>query len=253
MSNIYKIYTDERYNDLSFLSKSVYTLIYNQYTLSLSNGWRDERGVFCYFAQKELAKIFKKSERTIRRAIKELKDADLITVIERGCKKLAKIYVICDETKTIPVEIENSEVKTTFEKVYGNIANKKEALALNDLAKKYEIKDLVEAIKRSKEVKFKAARIKYIQKTLASVVEEKNKQEFKVSKLSKKVIRKELTPDWLFNDKNPTPKKQQTKLKQELLNVMQESTKYFGKPEFDKYTAKIEELKELIKKQEDEK
>ena len=29
--------------------------------------------------------------------------------------------------------------------------------------------------------------------------------------------------------------------------------KYFGKPEFDKYAARIEELKNLIKKQENEK
>ena len=253
MSNIYKIYTDEKYNDLSFLSKSVYTLIYNQYTLSLSNGWRDEIGVFCYFAQKDLAKIFKKSERTIRRAIKELKDADLISVVERGCKKLAKIYVVSDKTRNNKVEIENNEVKEAFEKVYRSSANKKESISLNELSKKYEIRDLVEAIKRSKEVKFKQARIKYIKKTLASVIEEKNKQEFKVNKLSKKVIRKELIPDWLFNDKNPTPEKQSTTLEQELFNVMQESMKYLGKPEFDKYAARIEELKKLIKKQEDEK
>lgn len=202
MKNIYAFYSDEKYKNLNSTAKIVYTLIYNQYTLSLKNakkGFEDDKGVFCFLAQKKIADMLGKSDRTIRRAFKQLKEAGLINVVELGCKKVAKIYVNVASKKTNaqPIEINNAEVKTTFEEVYGETANNKEAKALNELADKNETKDLVEAINRSKDVKFKSARIKYIKKTLVSVIEEKHKQEFTPNKLPKKIIRKELVPDWL--------------------------------------------------------
>ena len=198
MSKIYEIYTKEKYSHLSPLAKSVYTLIHERYTLSLKNNdFKDELGVFCCFAQKDLATILNKTDRTIRTAIKALKEVGLITIVERGCKKLAKIYLSGFGKKQEPVEIENIEVKQAFEDTFNEKANNKEAKALNELSKDNETNDIVEAIKKSSGVEYKGARIKYINKALETVIKEK--KEPKIPKLSmpKRVIRQEQVPDWL--------------------------------------------------------
>ena len=182
MQNMYAFYSDEQYKNLTSTAKSVYTLVYNQYTLSLKNvkkGFKDDKGVFCFLAQKKIADMLGKSDRTIRRAFKELKEAGLIDVVALGCKKVAKIYVnvASKKPKAKPVEINNTEVKAAFEEVYGETANNKEAKALNELADKNEVTDLVDAIKRSKDVKFKSARISYIKKALVTILKEKNNTE----------------------------------------------------------------------------
>lgn len=252
MKNIYAFYTDEKYKNLTPTAKSVYTLIYNQYTLSLKNinkGFKDENGVFCFLSQKKIADMLGKTDRTIRRAFSQLKEVGLINVIERGCRKLAKIYVntISKATKKAPVKIEAVEVKEAFEETFGEKANSSEAKALNDLTKSNKIEDLVEAIKRSKEVIYKNARIKYIKKALVTVIEENKNPIPAKSSQSKRVIRQEKVPSWLKPGYKAPEKKAVTDLESELFELQKESFKVVGTPKFNEYTKRIEELKLLIK------
>ncbi len=253
MKNLSAIYTNKAYKTLNPTARDVFFLIYNQFTLSkksVSEGktnWKDDNGVFCYLGQKEIAAILGKTDRTVRRAIEALKEAKLITVIERGARKKAKLYVheIVKSAKPKTVEIKDEQIKTAFEKTFGEKANNLEAKALNELSKDNKTDDLVEAINRSKDVQYKRARIKYIKLTLTTVIEEKSNPKPQMKK-PKRVIREEQVPEWLKPGYEKPVQKEMTELEQELFSIMQESTKYFGKPEFREYATRIAELKKLI-------
>lgn len=205
MRNLSAIYSNEQYKSLNATARDVFFLIYNQFTLSKKSvsegktGWRDDNGIFCYLGQKEIANILGKTDRTVRRAIEALKKAKLITVIERGAKRKAKLYVheIVKAVKSTPVEIENQQVKEVFEETFGECANNSEAKALNNMAKSTNVESLVEAIQRSKSVEKKKSRISYITKALNSVIKDQDKPEVVKQTKYKKVIRKEQKPNWL--------------------------------------------------------
>lgn len=154
-----------------------------------------------------------------------------------------------DGDKEYPV---SNEIEVLFKKLFGEdkFVDHKEQLSKHE--------SIINDLERIKSVLLRVSNSN-INSNLFNYLESafKNEKEFQTN-LTKKnnkhfAKRIELTPDWLFNDKNCNQKKQSTKLEQQLFNVMQESMKYFGKPEFDKYAARIEELKNLIKKQENEK
>lgn len=205
MRNLSAIYSNEEYKNLNATARDVFFLIYNQFTLSKKNvskgnlSWKDDNGVFCYLGQKEIAAILGKADRTVRRAVEALKEAKLITVIERGARRKAKLYIheVVNTAKNTPVEIEDEQVKRSFEETFGECANNSEAKALNDLSKSNKIEYLAEAIKRSKAVENKKARIKYIARVLASVIEDANKPKIIKPAKSKKIIREEQKPNWL--------------------------------------------------------
>lgn len=221
MRNLSAIYSNEQYKSLNATARDVFFLIYNQYTLSkksVSKGktnWRDDNGVFCYLGQKEIADILGKTDRTVRRAIEALKKAKLITVIERGAKRKAKLYVheIVKAVKSAPVEIEDQQVKEAFEETFGEIANKAEATALNNMLKTNNVEHVVEAIKSSKGVEWKRARISYITRALNTVIEKSNKPKMVAPAKYTKVIRREMTPAWLKANNESWKKiyKQETK------------------------------------------
>lgn len=154
-----------------------------------------------------------------------------------------------DSDKEYPV---SNEIEVMFKKLFGEdkFVDHKEQLSKHE--------SIINDSERIKSVLLRVSNSN-INSNLFNYLESafKNEKEFPTN-LTKKnnkhfTRRIELTPDWLFNNENIEQKKQSTKLEQELFNVMQESMKYFGKPEFDKYAARIEELKKLVKKQEDEK
>ena len=175
--------------------------------------------------------------------------------IKKNIKKVKKMKINKeDENKSeSPKEYKvSNEIEVIFKKLFGEetFVDHQEQLS------KYE--SLINDSERIKSVLLRVSKSN-INSNLFNYLETafKNEKE-SLTNLTKKnnkhfARRIELTPDWLFNNKNINQKKQSTKLEQELFNVMQESMKYFGKPEFDKYAARINELKELIKKQEDEK
>ena len=175
--------------------------------------------------------------------------------IKKNIKKVKKMKINKDDENKSesPKEYKvSNEIEVIFKKLFGEetFVDHQEQLS------KYE--SLINDSERIKSVLLRVSKSN-INSNLFNYLETafKNEKE-SLTNLTKKnnkhfARRIELTPDWLFNNKNINQKKQSTKLEQELFNVMQESMKYFGKPEFDKYAARINELKELIKKQEDEK
>lgn len=205
MLNFKQLYSNESFKKLTSTEKEVYRILYDQYTLSLHSvnkgniSFKDEEGVFCYFGQKALAELIGVTDRTIRRIFKRLKELSFINVVERGCRRHAKIYVnaITKAKAKSPVAIESAELKEAFETTFGESANNSEAKTLNEMAKSNKIECLVEAVKRSKDVQNKRARIKYITKVLVSVLEEADKPKPTKFNKIKKVIREEMVPEWL--------------------------------------------------------
>lgn len=195
----FNFYETKEYRSLNVTARDVYFQIFNQFKLSKKNNaktgeWQDEIGIYCYLSQKKIAEKLGKSERTIRSAIKKLKEVNFITVIEQGCQRLAKIYVhqIEDKSLTIkPPVVENEEVKEAFENNFKEKINHKEAKGLNKLLKKYDVESVISAIKKSVNVRFKKARISYITKVIQSSVNVKIEGNFQ-----RKCIRTELIPDW---------------------------------------------------------
>lgn len=205
----FNFYETKEYRSLNITARDVYFLIFNQFKLSKKNNaktgeWQDEIGIYCYLSQKKIAEKLGKSERTIRSAIKKLKEVNFITVVEQGCQRLAKIYVhhIGDKFTVKPPVVDNEEVKDAFENNFNEKINHKEAKGLNALLKKYDIESVINAIKKSVNVRFKKARISYITKVIQSSTKMNNKGDF-----SGKIIRTELVPDWL-NSKGENDKKE---------------------------------------------
>lgn len=195
----FNFYETKEYRSLNMTARDVYFQIFNQFKLSKKNNaktgeWQDEIGIYCYLSQKKIAEKLGKSERTIRSAIKKLKEVNFITVVEQGCQRLAKIYVHHIEDKSIAVKppvVENEEVKKAFEENFNEKINHKEAKGLNALLKKYDVDSVINAIKKSVNVSFKKARISYITKVIQSSAKMNNKGDF-----SGKIVRTELIPDW---------------------------------------------------------
>ena len=225
MRNLSAIYSNEQYKSLNATARDVFFLIYNQFTLSkksVSEGktsWRDDNGVFCYLGQKEIANILGKTDRTVRRAIEALKKAKLITVIERGAKRKAKLYVheIVKAVKSAPVEIEDQQVKEAFEETFEDF------IASTTCSTLFVFSILFKAVASallatspkvsSKGVEWKRARISYITRALNTVIEKSNKTNVVVPVKYTKVIRREMTPAWLKANNESWKKvyKQETK------------------------------------------
>lgn len=195
-----KLKESSEFQSLNSTTQQIYELIYRSFLSSLINSqncddWKDEIGIYCRYNQSLLAKKVNKSLRTVSYAFKKLKDMKLIEVVELGKRQTAKIYVkpIFDNLEFNEIKIENNEVKEAFETTFNENANYKEAKELNKMLNIYSLSDLVLAIKKSVNVKFKKARISYITKTIKSLKNQKDLSD-------KKIIRKEIVPDWLKFD-----------------------------------------------------
>lgn len=185
------------FKSLNNTTRQIYELIYRSFLSSLiksenCDDWKDDIGVYCRYNQSLLAKKVDKSLRTVSYSFKKLKDMKLIYVVEQGKRQTAKIYVkpINTDLEFNEVFIENNEVKEAFEETFHECANYKEAKELNKMLNIYSLSDLVLAIKKSVNVKFKKARISYITKTIKSLKNQKDSS-------TRRIIRKELVPDWL--------------------------------------------------------
>lgn len=196
---IKSFFESQEYKSLNLTTRDVYELIYKSFLASVINfekgndDWKDDLGIFCRYNQNLIAKKLNKSLRTISNSVKKLKDLKLIHVVEVGKRQTAKIYVKPLSVTNIEyeeVKIENAELNDAFQQTFNEEANYKEAHALNNMINLYALADLIVAIRKSVNVKFKKARISYITKTIKSL---KNK-----SNVSHPPIkRREIAPDWL--------------------------------------------------------
>lgn len=91
--------------DISETARLVYVLLLDRARLSMQNdGWSDEQGhVFIYYTIQSLAEITHKGETSIKAALADLEQQDLIYRQRQGAGKPSKIYVRVPTT----VQLEN--------------------------------------------------------------------------------------------------------------------------------------------------
>lgn len=87
-------FTNPYYKDLSNDSKMAYAILKNRLILSIKNNWLDNDGaVYIFYTQDKLSEIMNISKRTITNVINQLKENNLIDVVQQGRGLPAKIYV----------------------------------------------------------------------------------------------------------------------------------------------------------------
>ncbi|MCI7100055.1 MAG: replication initiator protein A [Lachnospiraceae bacterium] len=83
------------YAELSNDSRVLYAVLQKRLQLSMKNGWLDEEGrTYFYFTRDELAKTIRVSEKTGRKAVKQLLDAELLHEVRQGRGKPNRLYLI---------------------------------------------------------------------------------------------------------------------------------------------------------------
>ena len=87
-------FTNPYYRELSNDSKIAYSILKNRLTLSIKNNWLDNDGaVYIFYTQDKLSEIMNISRRTVARVKIQLKEHNLIDVVQQGRGLPAKIYV----------------------------------------------------------------------------------------------------------------------------------------------------------------
>ena len=105
-----------KYRKLNNNDRAIYTMIYNRFLLSVKNHFVDADGdVFIYFVEMDLAKECGIDVKTVRRSIKRLKEVHLIEVVQQGCNKPNRIYVLKPEYQ---VDGENCPIHDLEEEVF---------------------------------------------------------------------------------------------------------------------------------------
>ena len=87
-------FTNPYYRELSSDTKFTYAILKNRLTLSARNNWIDDNGeVYIFFARKNIASILNTTVRTVARIISQLKEYNLIDVVQQGRGLPSKIQV----------------------------------------------------------------------------------------------------------------------------------------------------------------
>jgi hypothetical protein len=88
------LFTEERYKDMSPMSKILYGLFLDRCTLSRVNGWVDDQGrVFFYFTIDEVMEMLSISNKTAIKLMKELEKNDLLEIFRQGLRKPNALYL----------------------------------------------------------------------------------------------------------------------------------------------------------------
>ena len=88
------LFTNPIYKDMGIDAKVIYAFLKDRMSLSNRNGWKDENGdIYLLFSQESIADILNCSVSTVSRAMRSLRQYDLIDVIRQGLNKPNKIYI----------------------------------------------------------------------------------------------------------------------------------------------------------------
>ena len=88
------LFTNPIYKDMGIDAKVIYAFLKDRMSLSNRNGWKDENGdIYLLFSQESIADILNCSVSTISRAMRSLRQYDLIDVMRQGLNKPNKIYI----------------------------------------------------------------------------------------------------------------------------------------------------------------
>lgn len=85
--------TDPRYASLSIEARYLYARMRDTLKLSIKNNWRDHLGVYIKMARTTMAQVLNKSLPTVRKILKELREAGLIFDLRMGLTRCNRIYV----------------------------------------------------------------------------------------------------------------------------------------------------------------
>ncbi|EAG7623104.1 hypothetical protein A0I99_16140, partial [Listeria monocytogenes] len=119
--------TNPNYKNASLLTRLVYTLQKDRFTLTLTNvspkkssSYIDERGrVFCIYANQELAKMLNVCEQSIIRAKNELEALGLLKQRQQGVNKPNRLYLytpLRSEQLTTEVFLEETQTEKNDKK-----------------------------------------------------------------------------------------------------------------------------------------
>jgi len=82
------LFTEEKYINLSTEAKIIYSFLLDRLGLSQRNYWYDEENnVYLIFKRKDISELLNISEKTIIKAVKELKNVDLLYEKRQGLRK----------------------------------------------------------------------------------------------------------------------------------------------------------------------
>lgn len=88
-------FQDENYKSMSSDAKVLYALLLNRSQLSFKNGWLDENNrVYMYFAREDMCSALNISQPTLRKAIKQLIDLELLDEVRQGLGKANRLYLL---------------------------------------------------------------------------------------------------------------------------------------------------------------
>lgn len=80
--------------EYSINAKLLYGLLLNRTTLSQKSGWVSEDGdVYVIYTIKQMANDLDRSERTVKTALRELENAELITRVRQGWNQANRIFL----------------------------------------------------------------------------------------------------------------------------------------------------------------
>jgi len=83
------------FSDLSNDARVLYALLRNRHEISVVNGWFDEKDeVYQYFKRKDMQAMLHLSDKTVTRAMQDLKDFGLLEEQRQGCNKPNRIYLL---------------------------------------------------------------------------------------------------------------------------------------------------------------
>lgn len=113
------LFTSDNYKGLGNDARIIYALLKDRMVLSRRNKWQDENGdIYLLFTQEEIAELLDVSVSTVVRAMKRLKQYDLVEVIRQGLSKPNKIYInkTCDGRQFKKCQIDKSrDSKSTLQ------------------------------------------------------------------------------------------------------------------------------------------
>jgi len=90
-----KFLFNKEFKGLSSDAKILYCLLKDRHELSLSNKWFDSKGdVFLIYTRKEMECMLGLSDKTVNKAMKNLKEFNLVDEIRQGLNKPNKIYLL---------------------------------------------------------------------------------------------------------------------------------------------------------------
>jgi len=107
-----ELFESKKYKDISLEAKVIYTLFIDRLELSRKNNWINEKGeVYLIFKRNDIAEILNLTDKTVSKAIKELKKIELVYENRQGLGKPNLIYI--GKLNSESQETENLQFRTS--------------------------------------------------------------------------------------------------------------------------------------------